>query len=170
MVTAKIFEFDNQPQNLTGFTRHVLNELSAMLVQYHHEGDLLFKVKVIVTELLNNAIKHSGTQKSKIELHLDSSELIITKSDCGKPFDLNNELQKRNGQVVLSSDAMHLLYAVKEDEAKVRFYCEENLSDAIDFNALAEHMGLLIITKAAQEFTYEYLEPVNLFKVKITLG
>lgn len=169
MVSAKTLEFDNQPQNIVGFTRHVLDELSAMLVQYHHDSDLLFKVKIIVTELLNNAVKHSGTQNTLLELHLDSSELIIKKTDSGKEFDLNSQLYRRKTKVVLSSDAMHLLYAVKED-LRIRFYCEEYVAESIDVKLLAEHMGLLIITKAADEFIYEYQKTNNLFSVKIKLG
>lgn len=170
MVSAKTLEFDNQPQNIVGFTRHVLEELSAMLVQYHHDSDLLFKVKIIVTELLNNAVKHSGTQNTLLELHLDSSELIIRKTDSGKEFDLNSQLYRRKTKVVLSSDAMHLLYARKEDDLRIRFYCEEYVAESIDVKLLAEHMGLLIITKAADEFIYEYQKPNNLFSVKIKLG
>ncbi|MFD1257355.1 ATP-binding protein [Mucilaginibacter terrae] len=170
MVSAKTLEFNNQPQNITGFTRHVLHELSAMLLQYHHNSDLLFKVKIIVTELLNNAVKHSGTQQTELQLHLHSSELIIIKSDAGKPFDLNSQLQKCNTQVMLSSDAMHLLYAVKENDTRIRFYCEENLADTVDVSLLTEHLGLLIITKAADEFIYEYQENDNLFSAKIKLG
>jgi len=169
MVLAKTLEFDNKPQNIVGFTRHVLNELSAMLVQYHHDSDLLFKVKIIVTELLNNAVKHSGTGQTMLGLHLDSSELIITKTDDGKMFDLNNQLYRRNAKVVLSSDAMHVLYAVKPDNLQIRFYCEEHETESVDVKLLAEHMGLLIITKAADEFTYQFQEPNNLFSVKIML-
>ncbi len=170
MVSVKTFEFNNQPAGITAFTRLVLNELSAMLLQYHHEGDVLFKVKIIVAELLNNAVKHSGVPQTQLQLHLDDGELLIVKTDSGKPLRFLHNLNKQEQHVVITTDAMHTLYAVSEGEKALRFYCEENLAEKIDPVLLAEHMGLLIITKAAHWFTYRYQQPNNIFKVKINLG
>jgi hypothetical protein len=170
MVLTKMFEFNNRPQDITGFTRHFLDDLTTMLMQYHHEGDLLFKVKTIVTELLNNAVKHSGAQQTTFEVNLDSSTLTIVKKDAGKHFELPLQAKSESNRIVVSHDAMHLLYAVVENEDVIRFFWEDTLADNLDINQLNEHMGLLIITKAANEFTYQYQNPVNLFTVKLSLS
>lgn len=168
MVASKIFEFDNRAENLTRFTRHLLDDLTALLMPYHHESNLLFKVKVIIIELLNNAVKHSGSNQTHLELHLDATALVITKTDTGEPFKLLNEL-KDNDTVMIRSDAMHVLYATKAGPV-IHFTFEENLAEEVDVNQLSEHLGLLMIAKAANEFTYQYQQLENVFKVKLYLS
>lgn len=168
MVASKIYEFDNRAENLTGFTRHLLDDLTSLLMPYHHESNLLFKVKVIIIELLNNAVKHSGSNQTHLELHLDSTALVITKTDEGEPFKLLNELQD-NDTVMIRSDAMHALYAAKAGTI-VQFTFEENLTEEVDVNQLSEHLGLLMIAKVANEFTYQFEQPKNKFTVKVSLS
>jgi anti-sigma regulatory factor (Ser/Thr protein kinase) len=131
---------------------------------------LLLRAKFIIAELLNNAVKHSGTEQTTLTIELHEKSLFIRKADTGMPFNLIVELERQDEQLMVSSDAMHLLYAVKRDDAVVSFYCKENLTFELDVNKLAEHLGLLIITKAADEFTYRYNKPQNLFTAKLNLG
>jgi putative ubiquitin-RnfH superfamily antitoxin RatB of RatAB toxin-antitoxin module len=170
MHASKTYEFDNQPQNITGFIRHLLDDLTTLLLQYHHESDVLFKVKVIVSELLNNAVKHSGIEHTTIEVSLDASKLMVIKKDTGEQFALYKKFIESSSRIVVYADAMHMLYAVKEDESTLRFLCKEHFSENIDVRHLTEHMGLLIITKAADRFTYQYKASINIFSVTIALG
>jgi anti-sigma regulatory factor (Ser/Thr protein kinase) len=170
MIVTKAFTFDNQPENITQCSRTILGYLEPLLTQLGQARALLLRAKFIVGELLNNAVKHSGTNHTEVTVTLNDKTLTISKIDTGAPFDLVSEIEKQDAQLIVSSDAMHLLYAIKKDESTVSFFCKENLTFELDVNKLAEHLGLLIITKAADEFTYHYQKPTNIFTVKLNLG
>lgn len=148
----------------------MLDYLDSLLATHGLSRAVKLRAKFIIAELLNNAVKHSGTEESALEVGLKDNHLYISKKDDGKPFDLVTEIEKKNTQLMVSSDAMHLLYAVKKEDHTVSFYCKENLTFQLDVNQLAEHLGLLIITKAADEFTYHYHKPTNLFCARIKLS
>lgn len=171
IITAnKVFTFDNQPQNITQCSRTILAYLEPMLAQRGQARALLLRSKFIIGELLNNAVKHSGAEETQIHIEWKENTLTISKVDTGAPFNLVAEIAKQDAQLIVSSDVMHLLYAVKRDENTVSFFCKENLTFELDVNKLAEHLGLLIITKAADEFTYNYQDHTNIFTVKLNLG
>jgi len=170
MTATKAFTFDNQPENITQCSRTILGYLEPLLTQLGQARALLLRAKFITGELLNNAVKHSGTEQTQITVELSDKVLTISKIDTGMPFNLVGEIEKQDAQLIVSSDAMHLLYAIKKGENTVSFFCKENLTFELDVNKLAEHLGLLIITKAADEFTYYYQKPTNVFTVKLNLG
>lgn len=55
--------------------------------RYHEEFEM--KMYFIITELLNNIIKHSQANKAKLSLKEKDNQLIISVSDNGKGFDIN---------------------------------------------------------------------------------
>jgi|GEM_PF-2664912 len=169
MAAYKVFTFDNRPESITQCSRTVLGYLEPLLTKNGQARALLLRAKFIIGELLNNAVKHSGAKETRIEVELNDVALIMNKVDTGTPFNLVSEIEKQDAQLIVSSDVMHLLYAIKKDENSVSFFCKENLTFELDVNKLAEHLGLLIITKAADEFTYHYLKPKNIFTVKLNL-
>jgi len=170
MTATKVFTFDNQPENITQCSRTILGYLEPLLTQNGQARALLLRAKFIIGELLNNAVKHSGTNETQIEIDLSDKVLVIKKIDTGAPFNLVSKIEKQDAQLIVSSDVMHLLYAIKKDENTVSFFCKENLTFELDVNKLAEHLGLLIITKAADEFTYHYQKPTNVFTVRLNLS
>jgi len=170
MTANYVFTFDNRPENITQCSRTILAYLEPLLTENGQSRALLLRAKFIVGELLNNAVKHSGTEKTDIEVSLEEKVLTINKIDTGAPFNLVSKIEKQDAQLIVSSDVMHLLYAIKKDENSVSFFCKENLTFELDVNKLAEHLGLLIITKAADEFTYHYHQPTNIFTVKLNLS
>ena len=170
MTASQSFTFDNQAANISVCSRQMLDYLEELLAKYGLSRAIKLRAKFIIAELLNNAVKHSGTHESILEIGLEEKMLSISKKDEGKPFDLVAEIEKKDAQLMVSSDAMHLLYAVKKEDHIVSFFCKENLTFELDVNQLAEHLGLLIITKAADEFTYRYHAPTNLFCAQIKLG
>lgn len=170
MTASQQFTFDNQAANIGVCSKQMLSYLDELLAKYGLPRAAKLRAKFIIAELLNNAVKHSGTNQTTLTIELGERVLIISKTDEGKPFDLVAEIEKKNAQLMVSSDAMHLLYAVKKDDHIVSFFCKENLTFELDVNQLAEHLGLLIITKAADEFTYRYHKPVNHFCAQIKLG
>jgi anti-sigma regulatory factor (Ser/Thr protein kinase) len=170
MIATQVFTFDNQPKSITHCSQTILAYIEPLLTNNGQARALLLRAKFIIGELLNNAVKHSGTHQTKITVELIDQILTISKIDNGAPFNLVAEIEKQDAHLIVSSDVMHLLYAIKKDENTVGFFCKENLTFELDVNKLAEHLGLLIITKAADEFTYHYQKPTNTFNVKLNLS
>jgi two-component sensor histidine kinase len=167
------FAFPNRAQELFTSLRQILDFVSENLPFNVDAAAINFKLKVIITELLNNAVKHAGTAETVIHIHIDHEKIKIEKTDLGNPFNPNGLFEKFTGQKAqLSQDALHCIYAIIESENFVRFICEEiDNGQLLDINNLSEHFGLLIITKSADEFTYQF-DPssgLNTFTVHLKL-
>lgn len=138
--------------------------------------NIMLRAKFIITELLTNASKHAGKTETHLTVEVTDSTIIIDKIDHGNRFnpnDLAGKLNRpRGSKVQLSASDMYLIYAVIENDGKVRFECEENTGfDNPDLTEMIEHFGLLIIIKSADGFTYYYdqLKKQNVFSTRINL-
>jgi anti-sigma regulatory factor (Ser/Thr protein kinase) len=131
-------------------------------------------MEMVITELLTNAIKHTGDTEIAVSISISNEYLIIEKSDHGNPFNPNDflsQLTNTGSKIQLSQDDLYSIYALIENDNQVRFTCEENKT-ALSFVDIMEHFGLLIITRAADEFTYRY-DPatgLNTFRVQMLLN
>lgn len=135
-------------------------------------GDLLFRSKYILTELLTNAIKHDhGASRLKIEI--TDKAINVVKTDTGKPLTLPTASKNIPGvERIVTADTMHTLYTNKQGQ-RLYFYCQQTPDHSVVVNnRLPEHFGLLIITKAADEFyyTYNHEEQLNTFSATIKLA
>ena len=170
------FEFDNRAGELVSSLEYMLGHIKGCLPAHVKTEDVLFKCKVIITELLTNAIKHPGKGKTLFNIELSEKALAISKTDYGLPLYLINtrnnsakaiaETNKR----LISADPLMLLYANWESENHIRFSSEEgSLDDFLSVEQVAEHFGILIITRSSDEFTYSYYKDTrsNVFEVKI---
>jgi anti-sigma regulatory factor (Ser/Thr protein kinase) len=126
------FTFNNEAAHISAFTREILAHMEPLLAERGKARALLLRAKFIIAELLNNAVKHSGTQHTILTIEMQEKSLLISKTDSGAPFNLIGKLEQQDEQLMVSSDAMHLLYAVRRDDATVSFYCKENLT--FDYN------------------------------------
>jgi hypothetical protein len=145
---------------------------------------LLAKLKWIVTELLTNAVKHSGMEECILTFEQNNEQLVLEKEDTGKPLML---FENNSGKVInwplqnLSEPLEFQIYHNGTESLKVRstepdsadFFVEQ--LDDVEMPGLlidtSEHFGLLILTKASDEFTYTY-DPVlkiNRFRSTIYL-
>lgn len=132
---------------------------------------LLFKSKFVLTELLTNAIKHANTDEVTLNIEITESLVRFIKTDHGTPMNFPKvESESFKNAIIITADIMHTLYAVKQN-GKLYFHCHENSDTVITMNGFPEHFGLLIITKAADEFYYLYNEQnkVNTFAVSINI-
>lgn len=126
--------------------------------------DILLRSKWIVTELLTNALKHSGNNVICFEIEIRDEVLQITKSDGGEPFSLLIDGERKSypagftekDTYLLHEDDLSILYATITDNALI-FSAEDNI-EAIDITVqeLNEHFGLSIITRASDKFIYRY--------------
>jgi two-component sensor histidine kinase len=121
--------------------------------------ELLFKSKFILTELLTNAIKHANSNDVSLNLEITDSFVKFIKTDYGTRFVLPQFKDEQfKDALIVAADIMHTLYA-KEEHGNMHFYCHENAAPSIDIDHdFPEHFGLLIITKAADDFYYQYNE------------
>ncbi|MBS7566251.1 hypothetical protein KHS38_17720 [Mucilaginibacter sp. Bleaf8] len=162
------FTFDTRSGSLMPLTEQVLDCIALQLQNYAEAEDILFRAKYIIIELLTNALKHSGTGEAHLSVVISADELQIIKADAGNPLPLlNAAMPTGQTRVMVAYDVMHTLYAVLGEE--VRFVCEENALENLDISKIHEHFGLLIITKTADEFSYRYRKPDNIFTAKLRL-
>jgi two-component sensor histidine kinase len=175
LISSRQFDFSGSHEALTPLLKQILNYINGQLPALAKNDDVFFRYKIIITELLTNAIKHSGGEHTVIGIQINEDALVITKADYGKKFDLLDAGDKISAspeglRKTICSDPVHVLYAVWESRHKIHFECKENdMADPWDINDMMEHFGLLIITKSADTFFYTYDERTgaNLFTVNL---
>jgi len=173
---ANRFIFPGSSESLVTALRQILDFVAINLPYHINAANTNFKVKAIVTELLNNAIKHNAQTDTTFDVFVNKDHLIIEKTDNGPRFDPNGIFTSPNGPpkspIKLTSDMLHHLFATANTDTVLKFHCEEiQIAQNFDINAVGEHFGLLIITKSADEFLYHYHQPTgtNKFSVLIKL-
>jgi len=171
-----VFEFGNSADKLISSLEHMLGHISSCIPVGADTESIMFKCKVIITELLTNAIKHAGNSKTLFNIDSNATRLAISKTDYGMPLYLintrnnsaadNTKINKR----LISADPLTSLYANWERENHIRFSSEEgSLDDFLSVEQVMEHFGILIITNSSDEFTYTYHKDTrsNVFHVLI---
>ncbi|MEO7214399.1 ATP-binding protein [Mucilaginibacter sp.] len=129
-------------------------------------GDTLTKVKLVLMELLTNALKHSDGGKTEIELYLDPENITIKKNDTGNPlvvysggikheWPLPGNHQAGRTVCVYSWNGCNLSIALKNN-CRAEFLVEETGPEQTDLLNLPEHFGLMIIARACSSFEYEF--------------
>jgi len=170
------FQFDNSAAQLVSSLEYMLGQITGNIPPRADKDDILFKCKVIITELLTNAIKHAGKGSTRFDIEWDAHKLIICKTDTGMPLYLVNTRNNTNNgkpdlnKRLISADFLNSLYAIWENENHIRFASEEgSLDDFRPVEQVMEHFGILIITRSSDEFTYTYDKATraNVFRVRI---
>lgn len=133
------------------------------------DESIVSRVKWVITELLTNAVKHSGERETVLKIRIEPDAIVLIKEDYGKPLVLTGEdhekkiiwpLEKivRPVDFPIYHNGMDSL-CVRTDEAGKAIFFIEQLAE-MEMPALlsdtSEHFGLLIMTKASDEFTYEF--------------
>jgi hypothetical protein len=151
--------------------------INEFLPAHAANADLSFKVEMVMTELLTNALKHVMDAETCVRIYIDDSYLTIEKTDFGSQFNPNNFAdifkQSPGYKILLTYDELHSLYAVLEMNDTVRFICEQKRNqNRIDINGVGEHFGMVIISRAAEAFTYHYdtSSGLNRFNVRMRLN
>ncbi|WAC13627.1 ATP-binding protein [Dyadobacter pollutisoli] len=136
------------------------------------DESVLSRIKWVITELLTNAVKHSGQDESALKIKISRSELVLEKADSGKPLILTGQ---NNGKISwplenlsppidfpIYHNGMDSLCVRTDQNGKAVFFIEKMAGMEMPglLTDTSEHFGLLIMTKASDEFTYEY-DPLN---------
>jgi anti-sigma regulatory factor (Ser/Thr protein kinase) len=166
----KRFEFLKSSYHLSSDIQEILGFINDELPPTAPISELLFKAKIITTELLTNSLKHAGVNSTIIDVKISEHDLRILKVDFGTPLSLIQKHYPINTKIPISNDILHTLYAILDSGKNIHFFCDEiNMEDILAVENIVEHFGLLIITKAADKFTYHYNEQTkeNLFEITI---
>jgi hypothetical protein len=173
---SKQFLLPNTRTSIKSSVQELLDFIVNQLPAHINKDGISFKIEVILIELLTNGIKHAGTKETFLDITVDENLINIDKKDFGnryQPGNITSLLVHDPGhKELLTKDGLHSMYAVVESDTRLKFTCEEvNDEEALDVNDLMEHFGLLIITKASDNFTYEYDIDMglNTFSVQISL-
>ena len=170
-LVEKNFSFNRSEQSLVTSLKQILDFVNEHTHHYKGASAIHFKAKIIITELLNNAIKHSGDTETTINVIIDNQKITVKKIDNGPRFEPDGlfTFSIRGETITLSSDDLNSLYAVVQNDYTIKFICEENTDkQVVDPNSINEHFGLLIIARAADEFIYRYDDKTssNIFQVE----
>ncbi|WP_183572752.1 hypothetical protein HDF18_05485 [Mucilaginibacter sp. X5P1] len=156
-MAGKRFDFLNSDETITPVLKQILEYIKSALPAIVNTDDTLFKVKIIITELLTNALKHSHSKSTIIDVKITNKILTITKTNYSDPLVLIAKTNVTRDRVAITKDMLHTLYAKSTAKDQVQFLCEENnIDETSSINDIIEHFGLLIITKAADIFVYTY--------------
>ncbi len=170
------FLLPNSRLSMPASLREIIDFINRHLPADVSAEDIDFKVDIIVTELLTNALKHVKNAETLIRVYIDERTVTIEKTDFGTPFNPNNfiEILKHPAgyKAMLTKDDLNTMYAVVESDNLVKFVCEDGSNgETPNLDDLMEHFGLLIITKSSEEFTYHFdsASGLNTFNVRIPL-
>lgn len=170
-MSSKQFEFLNSSYHISSDIKQILEFIENELPARSVSNNLLFKAKIIVTELLTNSIKHAGINSTTIYVIINGSTLSIKKTDFGNPLSLIEKDHPINTRIPITNDILHTLYAIIDSQKCVNFFCDENnMDDILAVENIVEHFGLLIITKSTDKFTYHYNNRLkeNIFEALIS--
>jgi anti-sigma regulatory factor (Ser/Thr protein kinase) len=164
-INTKTFVFNNQADGLYP----LVIEITTYIQQHTKVNEATqAKLKMILVELLTNALKHASQTTTTIKIELTGGDrIVIQKTDTGNGLAIqcgNNLLEwplpgvhHTDNIITIYSDSNATLKAKLKDNCNLQFFIEEiEEAGPIDINNLAEHFGLMIITRAADTFTYHF--------------
>lgn len=136
----------------------------------------LSKFKLVIMELLTNAMKHSKAV-SFLDLERKENEIIIRKVDFGCPFSFSDSETAKVHDFPLSGleyptklNALlgnnYTLNIMVKDKSLVEFL-ESPEVDYLSLHEIPENFGLMVIRQCASTFHYHYNHPEgkNTFEV-----
>ncbi len=173
----KEFTFNNQADNLYPVLEDMMTFIrtSGRVTDQKISG----RCSIILTEMLTNAIKHAGVAPTTVAVVVEPSFLQMVKSDYGQLF-LPHHTQHpgmasgeaHDQKIVITADPMSELFVVREGNHTLRFGVQDYpITEFFEVDGLMEHYGLLMITKASDQFYYEYQPEtgLNLFRSLVNL-
>ncbi|MDB5286763.1 MAG: hypothetical protein JWR05_1712 [Mucilaginibacter sp.] len=162
----KKFVFTNNADALYPLSVDIIDHLKQ---QVSPDEAAIQKLRMVLIELLTNAIKHSGNNETIIEVSTTAHSINLKKTDQGNTFAFTTDGVKLEwplpgnhhmGRVVsIYGDNNCTLKGNLENNWSINFFIEEHAdTEAMDnaITSLPEHFGLMIITKACDNFTYKF--------------
>ena len=160
--------FNSNREGIPGTLNLCLDHIRQKAGDSPLHGDLMAKIKWVLMELLTNAVKHSGERETVLKIGLTMDALILEKEDYGKPLVLVGQDKKkimwplenmiRPVDFPIYHNGMDSLCVRTDESGRAIFFIEElaELEMPALLSDTSEHFGLLIMTKASDEFAYEH--------------
>jgi len=160
--------FESNRESIPGTLNLCLNHIQQNVSRSLLDEDLMAKIKWVIIELLTNAVKHSGERESVLRIGLTADGVVLQKEDYGKPLALVGHHKKkimwplqemvRPVDFPIYHNGMDSLCVRTDERGRAIFFIEElaELEMPALLSDTSEHFGLLIMTKASDEFAYEY--------------
>ncbi|WP_026630340.1 hypothetical protein [Dyadobacter alkalitolerans] len=161
--------FTSNREEIPGILRICLDHVVQNTKNSSPTPDTFSKIKWVITELLTNAVKHSGTRDCTLNIKVDNNRLFLEKEDRGNPLSLT---EQETGKIFtwpirgftdrlefqIYHNGIDSLIVRSDDAHSAKFYVNEVTAQDMPrlLNDTSEHFGLLILTKASHEFYYEY--------------
>jgi hypothetical protein len=129
------------------------------------------RLKWAITELLTNAIKHSGAPECTIGIQCNQQRLVLEKTEQGNPLKLVSCDAQQTMQWPITDHVQPTEFEIYQNgadslwveispEGQALFQARPVTVVAEDLwsfsDHIAEHFGLLILTKASDTFRYEF--------------
>jgi anti-sigma regulatory factor (Ser/Thr protein kinase) len=163
----KSFIFHHQAEGLASVVRSCVQYIEEQNELLGVPQDIHAKIKWIITELLINGIKHSGSEKSTLNFKFSDTGLVIEKEDEGSPLQLTVNGGTQNLLWPLEKHLIHEHFEVyrngmdslevyTENEKAAIFKIREAEEEEMPILLIntSEHFGLMIIAKASDHFSY----------------
>nr|WP_067058796.1 ATP-binding protein [Mucilaginibacter sp. L294] len=163
-INTKTFVFNNHADGLYP----LVTDMIAYIHQHTKVSEATTaRLKMTMVELLTNALKHANQTTTAIKVELKGDKVSIQKKDTGNGMAIlcgENLLEwllpgmHHAGKIItIYSNGDATLKATLKDNCTLQFFIEETENtDPVDINTLAEHFGLMIITRACDTFTYHF--------------
>ncbi|TFF39571.1 hypothetical protein [Mucilaginibacter psychrotolerans] len=164
VVETSKFVFGNKAEQLYPLTMEILGHIENEVAI---DEETAQKARMVLIELLTNAIKHGGAAECTLEVIAAEDKVIIKKSDIGEALVIRSEgalyqwplpgVHQGGRSITIYGDGICNLKGSLANSRRVRFFIEENIKpNAGEIRNLPEHFGLMIITRACQAFEYEF--------------
>jgi anti-sigma regulatory factor (Ser/Thr protein kinase) len=160
--------FKSNREGIPGTLNLCLNHIRQKVRRPPLDEEMMAKIKWVIMELLTNAVKHSGERESVLRIGFTMDAVILQKEDYGKPLALVGlgrkkimwplEEMVRPLDFPIYHNGMDSLCVRTDESGRAVFFIEElaELEMPALLSDTSEHFGLLIMTKASDEFAYEY--------------
>lgn len=161
-MTHKEYIFNNTVDEIIPF----MDNVTGLLLNFYGEsfsGQRLSMLRLAMIETLTNGIKHSGVRYSLINLILEPGKISVTKMDRGNVFRNDVFTQWPMPEDCIGKESV--IYSSDFNKLTARLVSVSCLEfEATDLDELVlspdsvtlRNYGLLIITKVANKYTYEY--------------
>ncbi|MCF0068943.1 anti-sigma regulatory factor [Dyadobacter sp. CY261] len=160
--------FDCNREGIPGTLNVCLTHIRNKAGSSRADDALLAKIKWVIMELLTNAVKHSGERQSVLKIGVSPKMVVLKKEDYGTPLMLVGQDKKkimwpleklvRPMGFPIYHNGMDSLCVRTDESGKATFFIEAlaEMEMPALLSDTSEHFGLLIMTKASDEFAYEH--------------
>src|SRR5690606_9219903 len=122
-----------QEQDVVTFIDKIIDWIAISLPEAAKSEKIFFKSRLMLSELITNAIKHAQVPEVYFELHIAADALVIIKKENGNRFLLiddhcHTETVNHEGnpvkKVKLAKDLRHGLFALVKNDSSIEFMVE----------------------------------------------